>query len=62
MDGTGAEQTEVGWIRCVLHLCTQVFKKLLMMALCTRFCVFVCIDVYVYGVFVLYTRVGETKG
>lgn len=62
MDWTGAEQTEVGWIRCVLHLCTQVLKRLPIMALCIRLCVFVCVDVYVYVVFLLYTRVGETKG
>lgn len=60
MDWTGVEQTEVGWISCVLHL-----------SKCSKGCLlwrfvhdYVClrVDMYVYVVFVLYTRVGETKG
>lgn len=52
----------MGWISCVLHLCTQMFKSLPIMALFIRLCVSVCVDVYVYVVFVLYIRMGETKG
>lgn len=66
MDWTGAEQTEVEWISCVLHLSTQVFKRLPITTLCIRLCdsvcVCVCVEVCMYVVFVLYTRVGETKG
>lgn len=43
MDWTGVEQTEEGWISCVLHLSTQVFKRLPITALCIRLCVCVCV-------------------
>lgn len=48
MDWTGAEQTEEGWISCVLHLSTQVFKRLPITALCIRLCVCMCVCVSVY--------------